>query len=479
MTSNVFSEYKWYVDAYYEGELISRLFSTGEDGSTTSCERIGNHDNCYVTTSGDYYNFEVPRSAVLQGKEVDCSSYAELAGRDVDKCDIYTYSEGLWVKKVVVDSDTEYPVWVQTTDTGSEATITETVYLSFSDDKPKDKSGLEPFDGVTVYDFRDSRGDAGDGKSNVYTKASMLESLKTFVSSKFSLKNKMNSKKIESEKDPLDVYLKQSSFEKELREMLHLPPVGMPSKYLFHSNKKANRDNEAIPAAFDARDKWTGCKSVISTITNQDSCGSCWAMAGSSVLADRYCIKTGAKERLSPQYLVYCANHSNGCSGATSEIMVWEDMKEIGVPPESCIPFMGHNGECPTRCQDGTLINDTIKVHPSGYVIPWGDSDEERVKAIQREIMTNGPVEAFYLVFTDFSPFFLKSNGIYHRSKDARYKGGGHAIRIIGWGSENGEDYWLIANSYGTDHPAGGYFRMRRGNNECNLEEQVAAGIFN
>jgi len=28
---------------------------------------------------------------------------------------------------------------------------------------------------------------------------------------------------------------------------------------------------------------------------------------------------------------------------------------------------------------------------------------------------------------------------------------GGHAVRMIGWGIENGTPYWLIANSWNTD----------------------------
>lgn len=28
---------------------------------------------------------------------------------------------------------------------------------------------------------------------------------------------------------------------------------------------------------------------------------------------------------------------------------------------------------------------------------------------------------------------------------------GGHAIKILGWGTENGDDYWLVANSWNPD----------------------------
>ena len=83
------------------------------------------------------------------------------------------------------------------------------------------------------------------------------------------------------------------------------------------------------------------------------------------------------------------------------------------------------------------------------YVFPWGDTNESRVQAIQSEIMTNGPVLAIFFVFSDFSISFNNfPRGVYHRSKEATNTGG-HAVRIIGWGtSEEGEDYWLVANSW-------------------------------
>lgn len=53
---------------------------------------------------------------------------------------------------------------------------------------------------------------------------------------------------------------------------------------------------------------------------------------------------------------------------------------------------------------------------------------------------------------------------------------GGHAIKIIGWGTENGSPYWLVANSWNTDWGDKGYFKILRGNDECGIESSVVAG---
>jgi len=54
---------------------------------------------------------------------------------------------------------------------------------------------------------------------------------------------------------------------------------------------------------------------------------------------------------------------------------------------------------------------------------------------------------------------------------------GGHAIQIIGWGKEDGVDFWWIANSWGTDWGLGGYFRMKMNIEKCQLEQNVVGFI--
>jgi cathepsin B len=48
---------------------------------------------------------------------------------------------------------------------------------------------------------------------------------------------------------------------------------------------------------------------------------------------------------------------------------------------------------------------------------------------------------------------------------------------VLGWGTESGTDYWLVANSWGTSWGENGFFKIRRGSDECGIEDQAVAGL--
>merc|ERR1712146_152264 len=54
---------------------------------------------------------------------------------------------------------------------------------------------------------------------------------------------------------------------------------------------------------------------------------------------------------------------------------------------------------------------------------------------------------------------------------------GGHAIKIIGWGVESGVDYWWVANSWNNDWGDNGFFKIKKGVDECGIESQIVAGM--
>lgn len=86
--------------------------------------------------------------------------------------------------------------------------------------------------------------------------------------------------------------------------------------------------------------------------------------------------------------------------------------------------------------------------------------------------MKNGPVQASYTVYEDFYSY---QNGVYHHVL-GNYSGR-HSVKILGWGTENGTDYWLIANSWGTNWGRlGGFFKFLRGENHCDIESNILGG---
>merc|ERR1712088_311315 len=96
----------------------------------------------------------------------------------------------------------------------------------------------------------------------------------------------------------------------------------------------------------------------------------------------------------------------------------------------------------------------------------------ENPKDIMVELMTNGPVEAAFTVFADFPNY---KSGVYQHVSGGAL--GGHAIRILGWGEENGTPYWLVANSWNYDWGDKGTFKILRGEDHCGIESGCVGSI--
>ncbi|KAM7495741.1 hypothetical protein LguiA_020155 [Lonicera macranthoides] len=236
-----------------------------------------------------------------------------------------------------------------------------------------------------------------------------------------------------------------------------------------------------LPDQFDARTAWSQC-STIPRILDQGHCGSCWAFGAVESLSDRFCIHLGMNVSLSVNDLLACCGFmcGDGCDGGYP-IYAWRYFVRTGVVTEECDPYFDETGcshpgcepayptpKCERKCTNGNLLWKKSKhFSVSAYKV---DSDPYNIMA---EVYKNGPVEVSFTVYEDFAHY---KSGVYkHLTGDVM---GGHAVKLIGWGTtDNGEDYWILANQWNRSWGDDGYFMIRRGTNECGIEEEVVAGL--
>lgn len=81
-------------------------------------------------------------------------------------------------------------------------------------------------------------------------------------------------------------------------------------------------------------------------------------------------------------------------------------------------------------------------------------------------VATEGPVA----VAIDATSLALYSSGIYS-DENCDPSGLNHGVLIVGYGTENGQDYWIVKNSWGPSWGDQGYFKLLRGTNECGVAE--------
>lgn len=262
------------------------------------------------------------------------------------------------------------------------------------------------------------------------------------------------------------------------------------------NRKESSSKNRGLPQSYDARIAHPECFEIISEIPDQANCGSCWAIASASVMSDRLCIKSGGKIKkfVSALDLLSCCNTcGKGCNGGNPQ-SAFEYWIEKGIvtggkhnDKNSCRPYFlpecDHHmkteilGPCPKRVNTPSCevicLNEYNKNYEedktygkSVYSI-WAYEEE-----IMKEIYENGPVVSSYDVYEDF---YVYDSGIY-KHETGQFEAG-HSVRILGWGVENGIKYWLVSNSWNKNWGLEGTFKILKGNNECNIEENVIAGL--
>ncbi len=209
---------------------------------------------------------------------------------------------------------------------------------------------------------------------------------------------------------------------------------------------------DVLPAMVDWREK-----GVVTRVKDQGQCGSCWAFSTTGTLEGQHAIATGELVTLSEQQLVDCSHSylNDGCNGGLVSVAL-TDIKEMGgIDTEGAYPYEGGQEYC-------RFDTSTVGATCTGYrLIQSGNCDDLKVA-----VATVGPISVS--MDANQTSFMYYSEGVYQPEVCSTTQLD-HALLAVGYGTEDGVDYWLIKNSWGSDWGMAGYFKIAAADNTCGI----------
>nr|XP_060614048.1 cathepsin S [Anolis sagrei ordinatus] len=216
------------------------------------------------------------------------------------------------------------------------------------------------------------------------------------------------------------------------------------------------RQGVSAPDTVDWREK--GC---VTDVKNQGSCGSCWAFSAVGALECQLKLRTGNLVSLSPQNLVDCSSAygNHGCNGGYMSAAFQYIISNNGIDSEASYPYTGQSGTCRYNLQGKAATC-------SKYVnLPPGSE-----AALKDAVAKVGPVSV--AIDASRPSFFLFRKGVYD-DPSCSSTHINHGVLVVGYGTEDGIDYWLVKNSWGVSFGEQGYIKIARNHdNRCGIATQ-------
>jgi len=273
------------------------------------------------------------------------------------------------------------------------------------------------------------------------------------------------------EKDPskiLDARTREN-FLQLSRSGGHINPP--ESQVLFDKTVLTEEEVAATPAAID----WyhaTNASRAAASVHDQGQCGSCYAWAATSALSYRLFIASEGRFNVwaSPQTAISC---TNGCGGGNAWD-VYEKMNQHGgLVPSWCDPYntaAPQPGTCGEYCED-SLAYEVVPETTRAINLQSAGTVQLAAQKIMTEIAKNGPA---YVALFASKQFQMHKGWDIYDYEDCTGCVANHAVTLLGYGSEDGMDYWIVQNSWGKSWGQGGLARISRGVDELGIE---TAGI--
>jgi C1A family cysteine protease len=189
---------------------------------------------------------------------------------------------------------------------------------------------------------------------------------------------------------------------------------------------------------------------VVTPVKDQGACGSCWTFSDTGAMESAYALYHNQHVSLSEQQLVSCLNGPTGCNGGGID-SGFRYAESTPICTEATYSYLATNTEC--TLSDGCDIG-----LPAGTVTGHVDvevgNEDALLSALNLQPVSVG-VNASMPAFQHYHSGIVDD--------DACGTNHNHAILAVGYGTEDGKDYFRIKNSWGTSWGDAGFIRLARG----------------
>lgn len=212
-------------------------------------------------------------------------------------------------------------------------------------------------------------------------------------------------------------------------------------------------------ATADAVD-WT-TKGAVTKVKDQGQCGSCWSFGTTGDIEGTTFLATGKLTSLSEQQLVSCDTKSDqGCNGGLQED-AFVYVEKNGLTTEANYPYTSGRGKS-GRCEEAKVVGPLTKISSWSQVSKAAAGEE----GIKTALAQSGPIT----IGINAGHLQTYKKGVTNPLICRSGKGAlDHAVLIVGYGTDGGDAYWKIKNSWGESWGEEGYFRIKSGENKCGV----------